>query len=360
MSSILAIFTFLLLSATPVTAEASNPNWKPLESYAFPKQIFEGRDGPRTDSLLVYHKGEVRLERYERGYDRQKVHGLWSISKSISSLLFGIAEQKGFADRKNSICTYDEEVPKSYCDIAIQDLIHWTTGLQWAEQYENSRVQDSSVISMLYGEGFKNMRKFVLSHSKLAKAGTFWRYSSGDSHLLASYLPSIYKEASIHPVVSKHLMQPLGLETKWVIETDAVGRAIGSSHMYFNTPTLLAIAKLILDKGLAPSGERLLSDEWLQFIQQVPKAFKDDRRDHEGDDDIPGGGFWLNSPQGSGMAKPWPSAPEDTIVAQGHWGQYIIVIPSLDLIGIRTGDTRDKSFKLEKMIELLVSATVHE
>jgi CubicO group peptidase (beta-lactamase class C family) len=44
--------------------------------------------------------------------------------------------------------------------------------------------------------------------------------------------------------------------------------------------------------------------------------------------------------------------PEDAYAANGHWGQYIVVIPSLDLVIVRTGDDRDDKTSLAKLITL--------
>jgi CubicO group peptidase (beta-lactamase class C family) len=57
-----------------------------------------------------------------------------------------------------------------------------------------------------------------------------------------------------------------------------------------------------------------------------------------------------------GVAKPWPDAPDDAFAAEGHWGQFIVVVPSRDAVLVRTGDDRDDTFQLNRFIRLALAA----
>lgn len=327
-------------------------DWSKLIDKAFPDQKFQDRNGPRTDALLIWQNNELVIERYDRGYTSEKKHVLWSISKSITSLLLARAEAESLIKRDDSICKFEEVKDKSYCKIRYQDLVHWTSGLKWLEEYENSeKLLFSSVIAMLYGEGYSNMKSFVLRQPLEANPGEQWRYSSGDSNLLAALLPKVFGESSAIETYKKYLYQPLGIQ-HFTIELDASGNAVGASHFYLRPNDIIKIGRLILQKGQWES-KQLLPPGWMDYILKVPPAFNTNRKNHESRN-IPGGGFWINKSEGTGMEKPWPLAPEDTILATGHWGQFLVVIPSMNLIGVRTGDTRDKSFKSSDFIKLLV------
>lgn len=364
MRSIFIFLGFFLFSTLlPVSALAKSKPWQPLEEYAFPALRYDGRSGPRTNSVLVWKQDRLLFERYARGYSAEKLHALWSISKSVTALVFGIAETKGLVSRTDSICRFAEHIPKEHCDIRFQDLIQWTSGLDWLEEYENSkRVTKSSVVNMLYGDGHKDMRKFVLAHKKAAKPGSIWRYSSGDSHVLASLLPDIFEADSVDQMFIDHLFNPLQMQRDWspAIERDGAGRPVGASNMFFNPNFLVSIGRLLINDGVGPEGKRLLSKDFIGFIQTVPDAFKTNRKDHDENIEISGGSFWLNKAAGTGMEKPWPAAPDDTIVAKGHWGQYLVVIPSLKLVIVRHGDTRDKSFQLSEFLSIVLKAVSDE
>lgn len=348
MKLLIYIFIFKLAFAS-----ISFADWKNLEQKAFPNQVFDGRRGPRTDALLIMHKGEIVFEKYDRSHNENKKHVLWSISKSITSLLLARAEAEGFIKRTDSICK-TPGLKQKHCNISFENILRWTSGLKWLEEYENSdKIPKSSVIAMLYGEGYKNMQNFVLEQDAEALPGQQWRYSSGDSVLLASLLPAVLKSSDTIQAFEKYLYSPLGI-TDWTIEQDGAGNAVGSSHFYLRARDLLKIGQLVLQKGQWQN-KQLLPKDWLDFILTVTPAYKTHRKDHKGKH-IGGGGFWINKKSSAKEEVPWPYAPKDTILATGHWGQYLVIVPSLDLVAVRLGDTRDKSFTNSEFIRLLVEA----
>ncbi len=78
---------------------------KTLEDYAFTLTgADDDRLGLRTDSLLIIKGGELIYERYARGYDATNRHLSWSVAKSFSSALTGVAVQLGALRLDTSIC----------------------------------------------------------------------------------------------------------------------------------------------------------------------------------------------------------------------------------------------------------------
>ena len=317
---------------------------KAIDESAFPSKKFENREGPRTDSIIVWKDGSTLYERYDRGYTKEKKHILWSISKTITSLLIAVAEFKGIASRSDSICNFDKSIPKDKCKILLEDVIKWTTGLRWVEEYEKSnRLKSASVIAMLYGEGFKDMYRFVLGHEFETVPGQSWRYSSGDTVLMASLLRKIFKNNDIHKIFQKRLMGPLGIED-WTLEVDPKGNGIGASYFHMRPRDLLKIGQLIAGKGVF-EGKRIYAADWYEFMSTPADIFKVRRFEHD-NVNIGGGSIWLNLNEPVGMDDPpWPTAPMDTMMGMGHWGQYLMVVPSLNLVAVRTGDTRDGKYK---------------
>jgi CubicO group peptidase (beta-lactamase class C family) len=86
------------------------------------------------------------------------------------------------------------------------------------------------------------------------------------------------------------------------------------------------------------SGERLLPEGWMASARTVNTPFKTTPLS---DDTAYGWQIWLNQavPE-NGLELPYPDAPTDTFMTMGHWGQYIIVVPSKRLVIARTGDDR--------------------
>ena len=72
--------------------------------------------------------------------------------------------------------------------------------------------------------------------------------------------------------------------------------------------------------------------------------------------DVYGRLFWLNRavPE-AGIPKPMPDVPDDAFAAQGHWGQSVTIIPSLDLVIVRFADDRDGAFDFNHFLKLAIA-----
>ncbi len=325
---------------------------KALEDYAFTLVgKDEERKGVRTDGLLLIHKGRIIYERYGRGFDAGKRHLSWSMSKSFTSALAGIAVRENLLSLDDSICEYVKATRQANCAISVRNLLEFASGLDWREDYENGGTyQTSSVLAMLYGEGRKDMVAFITAHEQQEKPGTSWRYSSGDATLLAGVLDAALKPTYGREWPWKLLLDVLGMKSAtW--ERDGKGVIVGSSYLHATPRDLAKLGYLYLRDGCWEN-QRVLPEEWVTDSTRVsePITLKSHAR---GSDDVQGWQWWLNRPIPEVQAElPWPSAPEGAYAARGHWGQSITVIPSKELIVVRTADDRDGSFSLDTLLKL--------
>lgn len=337
------------------TAAARAAQIQALEDYAFK---LEGKDeerkGVRTDGVVIIHQGRVVYERYGRGFDAGKRHLSWSVSKSFTSALVGIAVERGALKLDDSICEYVKAKRQDNCAITVRNLMEFASGLDWREDYENGgSYQTSSVLAMLYGEGRQDMVSFITAHERSDEPGTSWRYSSGDATLLAGVL-----DGALRPSLGKDwpwvlLLDKLGMKsTTW--ERDGKGVVVGSSYLHATPRDLAKFGFLYLHDGCWAGG-RVLPEGWVAQSTQVSEPIK--RKSYErGRDDVQGWQWWLNRPiEGVQAELPWPSVPEGAYAARGHWGQSISIIPSKELIVVRTADDRDGSFSLDTFLKLAIA-----
>jgi CubicO group peptidase (beta-lactamase class C family) len=330
-----------------------------LDAYAFtPSGQDADRKGIRTDGLLVIHRGVVTYERYGRGFGADTPHLAWSASKTVTQALAGVAAAHRALSTEDSICKHLPAAGPAHCGITVRSLMESTSGLDWSETYEGLGLQASSVLAMLYGEGRRDMAGFVLSHGEVALPGARWNYSSGDAVVLAAVVDRAMVAAGAGADWPRRLLfQPLGLRSA-TLERDAAGTPVGSSYFYA-TPRDLARLGWLYAKDGCWQGRALLPRGWVDAATEVSGAFRGRsagfRRQSGG---AYGWDVWLNRrvPELGWTTLPWPGAPEDAFAARGHWGQEIVIMPSLEMVVVRTGDDREHALQLGKLVALAIAA----
>ncbi|ALD97549.1 serine hydrolase domain-containing protein [Pseudomonas syringae] len=312
-----------------------------LEAYAFPPRDDATRKGIRTDALLVIRDGEVVYERYGGVTTAQTPHLTWSISKSIMATVLGVAFAEGRFQLNDPVAKFYPPF-KAHPDIAIKDLMHWASGLDWQEDYEYAPL-NSSVVAMLYTRGRDDMARFTADHRAAHPPGKTYLYSSGDSTVLAAALKKMVGDDAYPGYPWTALFDPLGIRSA-VWETDGAGTFVGSSYAYMTARDLARIG-LLMQRGGQWQDRQLLNKEWMGFVL-TPFA-------GEGVDasvEVPAGQWWLNRTADGGKG-PWPDAPPDTFAALGHWGQALYVIPDQKLVIVRYADDRDATYNHNEMLK---------
>lgn len=315
-------------------------------AYAFQRTGDEiNRKGIRTDSLVVIYKGYLIKEQYTRKYKANTPHLAWSMTKSFVNTLFGIAVKQGLVSLNDKASKYIKSLETKVArNVTVKQLLNMVSGLCWNEGYEASPLK-STVIKMLYTAGRDNMGAFATQQGMCFQPGTHWYYSSGTSNLLMLILRSILKKKyEAYPWTS--LFDVLGMKgVTW--ERDQSGNFVGSSYLHAPPRQLAKYGFLYLNDGVW-NGKRVLPEGWVKFTGTVPAA------DPEG---IYGAHWWLNvgRPE-KNIAPRFPDAPRDTLVASGHWGQYLFVIPSKDLVVVRMGDDRQKIFSRNTLLKLIIAS----
>ena len=320
----------------------------------------EERKGLRTDGLLIIKGGEIIYEKYARGYDKTNPHISFSVAKSISSALIGIAEGAGALKLDDSICVHLPEYANNteVCKIKVRNVVTFSTGLAWQEGYENSPYNESSVISMLFGVGHKDQLKFILETPFAGEPGKRWSYSTGDAQLASAVAKRALEKKIGAGAFWSTLFTRIGMSTA-ILEEDLKGTPQGGSNFFATPRDYAKFGYLFLNNGCwgaNPSQDIVVSPAWVAQSTTISDEYEKYAKDTE---DIPSGYmWWLNKPTSAiagtrtAKPKPWPNAPDDTYVAIGHWGQYIVVIPSKDVVIVRTGDDRNASVSIDQLVKL--------
>lgn len=323
-----------------------------LEEYAF---TLTGKDterkGIRTDGLLVLQHGQLLYEQYGRGFTADNKHLLWSITKGVNSAILGRAVQEGLIDVRDSICDHVSFVPSENCAIRVEHLLTFSSGLRWTETYEGEKFQVSSVLAMLYGEGKRDMATFVATHDLVNAPGSTVDYSTGDTVLLSAVIGGAVTPKFTEYYPWTLLFDPLGIDVTF--ERDAKGTYVAGSYAYMTPRDVAKFGAFYLNDGCIGE-ERLLPEGWVA-TSTTPSRYHNNMDSCCESGSISGYSWWLNTDyEPMGTSREYPDAPE-FYYGSGHWGQNLIVIPSWDVIIVRTADDRDGSYDNNVLVPLALA-----
>ncbi len=304
-----------------------NINYKTLHNAV--ESVFDNGDGTR--SVVVLYKDQIIAEKYADGFDKNSILIGWSMTKSITSTLFGILQKQGKID------IYKDHVFPEWDDderskITLNDLLHMKSGLAWEEDY--SKISD--VTKMLFLDG--DMSKSQLIKPAKYPPNTHWNYSSGTTNLLSGYLRKQFDSQQEYlDFWYEALIDKIGMNSM-IIETDQSGHFVGSSFGWATTRDWAKFGLLYLHQGNW-NGEQLIDTSWVNYSAKVV----------DGSDGKYGGHFWLNA---GGYL---PDVPKNVYSANGFQNQRVYIIPDSDLVVVRLGLEAKNS---KKMLNDLVSGVI--
>lgn len=311
----------------------------------------EGNEAGRlraTTAIVVAHRGRLIAERYAPGYDIDTRMLSWSMAKSVLATLIAAAIADGrFALAAPVPVPEWQTTGDRRSAITLDQMLRMSSGLAFDEHY--GAVNDVS--RMLFT--MPDVGAFAAA-SPLAQApDEQWSYSSGTSNILARMLRDSFG-GDIDAMLAwmrVRFFEPAGLRSA-LVELDPSGTPIGSSFFYMTARDWARFGELHRLDGIW-RGRRLLPEGWVKYVTTpTPLAPEGSYGAH----------WWLNAGDPQHPEKrAWPSVPTDAYAAQGHSGQYVVVIPSAELVVVRLGlsvpDDGDDGTEelLAELIRLLAS-----
>lgn len=286
-----------------------------------------------TFAVTVVHKGQLVAERYKDGFSSENKFLSWSMAKSFVNAITGILVKQGKVDI-NKPLNIDEWQNDSRKNITLNNLMHMNSGLEWNENYGSN----SDVNVMLHKIG--DMGQYTLE--KLAKYSTdsIWEYSSGTTNLTTLIIRrTINNDEEYYSLPRKELFNKIGMRSA-IIEVDASGTFVGSSYIYATMRDYARFGLLYLNNGNW-LGEQILPEDWVSYTTT----------ESNGSDGQYGAFFWLNL-----KGTDYPDVPFDMYCCRGHDGQFIYIIPSKELVVVRTGFSKKGQFDYNEFLAGIVNA----
>jgi CubicO group peptidase (beta-lactamase class C family) len=266
------------------------------------------------------------------------------MAKSVTGALVGLAIEEGrLALRAPAPVAAWRAPGDPRGAITLDQLLRMSSGLAFSEVYGPG----SDATRMLYLE--PDMGGFAATKALAAEPDARWSYSSGTTNLLARIL----REATggelgdAWAFAFSHLFAPLGMESA-VFETDESGSFVGSSYFFATARDWARFGQLFLQDGVW-RGRRILPAGWVAYATTPTAAAPRGRY---------GAQWWLNAGEpGDPEDREWPLLPRDAACARGHSGQYVLVIPSHELVVVRLGlSHRGADHGAEELVGAVIDA----
>ena len=299
-------------------AKNNNANLAAVINQAFDRKTYG--DGVLTTAVLVTSASEVLGEQYINTHTPYTSQRTWSVAKSIAASVIGIAVKEEILDLKApaNIPEWDNALDPRKA-ITLENLLHMSSGL-----YSG---RSGSRTDQIYAGGARMTDRSTEAPLD-AMPGTRWRYANNDTLLaVRSLRGAINDDATYLAYPFEKLLHKIGMNNT-NLETDWEGNFIMSSQVWTTARDLARIGILYLNDGNW-KGEQILPKGWGEYVR-TPAPNQPPLTNARGNP-IRGYGaqFWLPTER-FGL-------PVDGYLAAGHRGQYIYIVPSLDLVIIRRG-----------------------
>ena len=341
----------LIASHMPVFAQSVSLAAKPSVASGFAPDLdarFEAfrtsTSLPNLHSVLVLHEGRIAFERYFSGLDETRgqapaevvfgpdtQHDLRSVTKSLVSLLYGIAlADKRVPPVNTPLLSQFPEYPELARDpqranLTIANALTMTLGMQWNEQLSYLDPANSETAM----DAAPDRYRYVLARPIVAAPGEVWIYSGGAVALVAHVIEKGTGQA-LADYARSALFEPLGIDKfSWVKGTD--GEAIAASGLRLTPRELARVGQLVLARGQW-DGRTIVPAAWLD-ASFTPAATVRDGQSY--------GYFWrvgeIAYPSKTGIRG------ERYVVGLGNGGQLLAIIPARALVVVVTaGNYNDR------------------
>jgi CubicO group peptidase (beta-lactamase class C family) len=300
----------------------SGPVWqlprsdRPLAfTYAFDGQTFTPEqflDRTYTDALLVMKDGRIVHEDYRNNSDERTRFMGWSMTKSLISILVGIALEDGkIRSLDEPIDTYLPELKGGgYEGVTIRQILQMRSGVLYEERYDfaNPGLAASNHIAALV----KNVARFADPARTIERAhrpGEVFQYKTLDTAVLG-WLLERATGGTVSAYMARHLWEPLGAERDGFFIMDGapgVGREFTGAGFNATLRDFARVGAMMLDGGRG-NGRQIVPSEWVALSSRPVEAAQADR------------------PNGYGMQ--WWTFGETAYSAVGLQGQFIFVDPA--------------------------------
>lgn len=324
------------------------------ESKLAAPMAFFGDAGNNLHGLVVERAGAILLERYRRAedhplaqasgavaFDACALHDMRSISKSVTSLLWGVAQAQG---RTPPLETPVLDLYPALADlkrdgrerITLEHLLTMSSGLEWNEENYASPLNDEMALYWRTSQA-----RTTLEHRMATPPGAHFNYCGGATAIIADLLVR-FTGASLPAFAETSLFTPLGIDA-WTWYRDYRGRPLSYAGLRLRPRDMIRIGRMMLNRG-ALEGRQIVPADWIA-ASTAPHIATGDGLHY-------GYFWWLGETQAGGGAHAYAAG-------FGNGGQRLFFVPSLDLtVAITAGNYNRQTGRLSNQLFHQIAAAL--
>lgn len=318
---------------------------RPLEQgteLTLPIDIDAYMEEQRHAALVVLQDGKIRLERYGLDFEDDGRWTSFSVAKSFTSTLVGIAVKEGDIESlSDPVSKYIPGLENSaYDDVTVEQLLNMSSGVAWDETYTDPNSDVAKFNLHVAEDGGSNLVSYMATLPRAHPAGEVWNYSTGETNLIG-VLVGEATGRTLSEYLSEKIWKPYGMQqdASWLLNDD--GTEISGCCIQAPTRDFARFGQFILE-GAQIDGERLVPDDWLARATTTRIRYGE-----------PGYGYGYQ----------WWTYDDGAFAADGIFGQGIFIDPSRNLV-IATnsnwttalGDVGGEHAKREDFYKLVTAA----
>jgi CubicO group peptidase (beta-lactamase class C family) len=292
-----------------------------------------------THAVVVVYKNKIVGERYAEGFDQDSRLMGWSMTKSITNALVGILVKEGKLDiqKPAPVAEWQNDERNK---ITLNNLLQASSGLSWSESYFNPTADFHSMFIKSDDKG-----GYAASRKQAHEPGTFFQYSSGSTNIISRIIRQTVGDSAYYKFAFEKLFYKIGMNHA-IAEPDASGTYVGSSYSFATARDWARFGMLYLNDGVW-NGERILPEGWVKYTVTPGSAAEKGRY---------GALWWLNAGDTNNPSnRLYPELPTDAYWADGFEEQYVMVIPSRDLVVVRLGVSHH-GFDFNNLVKDIIAA----
>lgn len=302
-----------------------------------------------TDGFLVLWRGAVVAERYMNGMTPWRQHLGMSVSKSVTSAVFGILVERGLIDPQAPVTHYLPELERTgYRGAMVQHVLDMTSGVAFDESYTTpgSHMQKLGQACGWWEptrpEWPATVWQLILELTQQERPhGELFNYRSIETDVLAFIMQRVSGK-HLADLISEELWAPMGAEHDAYITVDRGGYALADGGFNATLRDYARFGLLLAQDGRA-HGRQIVPSQWIAAIRKADHSlFK--------------GEYRVALPRGAYHNQFWIEDPDRRVfMCFGIFGQYIYIDPESGFVMVKLS-TEAEPVDDERTIEMLAAA----